>query len=71
VKYRRWSLSDTVEAHKQGWAPFDHDGVVFIEKLEGEHFKSDDEALEYVRQKAKAGDEHAQRALALCNLRDS
>jgi hypothetical protein len=81
MEQQQWTRDDSVACYKEGWGPFhQNDGSIRIEKLgdtkwycdkynfvfTGHYFKSDDEALTFVKDQAKKGSDLHKRALKLC-----
>jgi hypothetical protein len=61
-----WDNWDNSRAIDEGWALFDSDGCLDLQRIdEDEIFDNDQDAIDYVRNEAEAGSEYHKRALQL------
>lgn len=67
-----WLAADTDRASSEGWGLFDSDGILTINKCDdSDTFEFDSHAVGHVRERATAGCQTAQKALALVGRRTS
>jgi hypothetical protein len=67
-QYNRWTDADSAKAEVQGWNLFDYDnrGLLQIQRVdEAEAFNTDQEALDFIKDRASQDDETAKLALEL------